>query len=168
MPASKKNKTTPPPTPQNFPVVGIGASAGGLDAFKQLLKAIPEDSGMAYVLVQHLALTHESMLPEILARVTKLPVNEITDDIHLAPNHIYVIPSAKILTATDGVLKLSERTEKYRNFAIDIFFRSLGEVHKELAACCGYRCGRFCFAAPGNSKTTIANQQPLFQRCCAG
>lgn len=134
MSSSKKNNIPPPATPQTFPVIGIGASAGGLQAFKDLLQAIPEDSGMAYVLVQHLAPSHESLLPEILARTTKLPVIEITDDIHLAPNHIYVIPSAKILTAVDGVLKLSGRTEKYRNFCIDIFFRSLGEVHKELAA----------------------------------
>ena len=63
-----------------FPVVGIGASAGGLDAFKKLLKAIPEDSGMAYVLVQHLDPKHESMLPELLQKVTNIPVLEIADD----------------------------------------------------------------------------------------
>jgi len=68
MAAPKRNKTKskPPATVQNFPIVGIGASAGGLDAFKQLLTAIPESSGMAYVLVQHLDPSHESILPEIL------------------------------------------------------------------------------------------------------
>ena len=76
MVASKKNKTKsqPPTTVQNFPIVGIGASAGGLDAFKRLLSAIPEHSGMAFVLVQHLDPSHESILPEILQRVTKIPV----------------------------------------------------------------------------------------------
>ncbi len=134
MSESTKNKSKPQPsaTTQNFPIVGIGASAGGLDAFKRLLKAIPENSGMAYVLVQHLDPSHESILPEILQRVTKIPVIEITDDIPLAPDHIYIIPSNKILTSTDGVLKLSEREKKF-NLSIDVFFTSLAEVHKEFA-----------------------------------
>ncbi len=134
MDAAKKDKIKPPATPQYFPVVGVGASAGGLDAFKQLLTAIPENSGMAYVLVQHLDPSHESMLPEILSRSTKIPVHEITDDIHLAPNHIYIIPSNKILTSTDGVLKLTNRDKKIINLSIDIFFTSLAGVHKEFAA----------------------------------
>jgi len=128
-----KNKPEPPTTVQNFPIIGIGASAGGLDAFKRLLTAIPEVSGMAYVLVQHLDPTHESILPEILQRVTTIPVLEITDDIHLAPDHIYVIPSSKMLFSTDGVLKLIEREKKVLNLSIDIFFTSLAEVHKEFA-----------------------------------
>jgi len=127
------NKTQPPATVQNFPIVGIGASAGGLDAFKRLLTAIPENSGMAYVLVQHLDPSHESILPEILQRVTEIPVYEITDDIHLAPDHIYIIPSNKILTSTDGVLQLSPRNKKILNLSIDIFFTTLAEVHKEFA-----------------------------------
>ncbi len=129
----KKDKQKPPATPQYFPIVGVGASAGGLDAFKRLLKAIPEDSGMAYVLVQHLDPTHESVLPDILSRFTKIPVHEITEDIHLAPDHIYIIPSNKILTSTDGVLKLSPRNKKILNLSIDVFFTSLADVHKELA-----------------------------------
>ena len=130
--AKNKNKSQPTTTVQNFPIVGIGASAGGLDAFKRLLGAISEDSGMAYVLVQHLDPSHESILPEILQRVTTIPVLEITDDIPLAPDHIYIIPSNKMLTSTDGVLKLSDR-EKKINLAIDVFFKSLADVHKELA-----------------------------------
>jgi len=133
MAVPKKNKTQPPATVQNFPVVGIGASAGGLDAFKRLLTAIPESSGMAYVLVQHLDPSHESFLPEILQRVTKIPVHEITEDIHLAPDHIYIIPSNKILTSTDGVLQLAPRDKKILNLSIDIFFTTLAEVHKEFA-----------------------------------
>ncbi len=119
-----------------FPVVGIGASAGGLDAFKKLLKAIPEDSGMAYVLVQHLDPTHESMLPELLQKVTKIPVLEIADDIKVQPNHIYVIPSNKMMVATDGVLLLAPRPAKNRNernLPIDLFFTSLAEVHQSHA-----------------------------------
>ncbi len=133
MATEKKNKTQPHATVQNFPIVGIGASAGGLDAFKRLLTAIPESSGMAYVLVQHLDPSHESMLPEILQRVTKIPVHEITDDIHLAPDHIYTIPANKILTSTDGILQLAPRDKKILNLCINIFFKSLAEVHKEFA-----------------------------------
>ncbi len=116
-----------------FPVVGIGASAGGLDAFKRLLKAIPEDSGMAYVLVQHLDPNHESILPELLQKVTKIPVLEISDDIKVHPNHIYIIPSNKMLVANDGVLQLSPRPPKSKNepnLPIDLFFTSLAEVHQ--------------------------------------
>ncbi len=119
-----------------FPVVGIGASAGGLDAFKKLLKAIPEDSGIAFVLVQHLDPKHESLLPEILQKVTKIPVIEITDDIKVHPDHIYVIPSNKMMVATDGVLLLAPRPVKSnteRNLPIDLFFKSLAEVHQEHA-----------------------------------
>ena len=133
MASPKKNKTPPPATVQNFPIVGIGASAGGLDAFKRLLTAIPESSGMAYILVQHLDPSHESILPEILQRVTKIPVHEITEDIHLAPDHIYIIPSNKILTSTDGVLQLAPREKKILNLSIDVFFTSLADVHKEFA-----------------------------------
>ena len=116
-----------------FPVVGIGASAGGLDAFKKLLKAIPENSGMAYVLVQHLDPDHESLLPSLLQKVTNIPVSEISDDIKVVPDHIYIIPSNKMLVANDGVLQLSPRpskSKKERNLPIDLFFTSLAEVHQ--------------------------------------
>ncbi len=125
-------KLQPPATIQDFPIIGIGASAGGLDAFKRLLQAIPENSGMAFVIVQHLDPAHGSILPEILQRVTKIPVLEITDEIHLAPDHIYVIPPNKMLISVDGVLKLTQRAKKI-NLSIDVFFNSLAEVHKEFA-----------------------------------
>ena len=119
-----------------FPVVGIGASAGGLGAFKKLLNAIPENSGMAYVLVQHLDPSHESLLPEILQKVTPIPVREITDDMTVLPDHIYVIPSNKIMMATDGVLLLAPRPAKGKSeriLPIDLFFTSLAEVHQDHA-----------------------------------
>lgn len=117
----------------NFPVVGIGASAGGLTAFKKLLAAIPEDSGMAYVLVQHLDPNHESLLAELLQKATRIPVLEIADDIKVEPDHIYIIPSNKMLLANDGVLLLSPRpspNKNVRNLPIDLFFSSLAEVHQ--------------------------------------
>src|SRR5215468_8956666 len=79
----------PAPKPVTRPnsIVGVGASAGGLEAFEQLLAALPEDTGMAFVLVQHLAPTHESMLSELLAKATKMPVTEVTDGIQVKKNH---------------------------------------------------------------------------------
>ncbi len=128
-----KSKTL---SPNLFPVVGIGASAGGLDAFKKLLHAIPENSGMAYVLVQHLAPNHESLLPELLQRVTTIPVVQTTDDIKVLPNHIYIIPSNKMMEANNGVLQLTPRASRpdnTLNHPIDLFFKSLAEVYQSHA-----------------------------------
>jgi two-component system, chemotaxis family, CheB/CheR fusion protein len=116
-----------------FPVIGVGASAGGLDAFKELVKAIPEDSGMAYIFIQHLSPQYESILVEILQKGTKLPVLEITDNLKVIANHIYIIPSNKYLTANDGVLQLHPRIKGEKSNTIDIFFISLAEIHQEHA-----------------------------------
>src|ERR1700726_4479174 len=117
-----------------FPVIGVGASAGGLEAFRRLLKAIPENSGMAYILVQHLEPTHESILKDLLQKVTKIPIHEITNNVRVEPNQIYIIPSNKILTANDGVLQLSPRPPRNeKNMPIDVFFNSLAEVHQSHA-----------------------------------
>jgi chemotaxis response regulator CheB len=74
------------------PVVGVGASAGGLEAFTQMLQALPVDTGMAFVLIQHLAPTRPSLLAEILSRATRMPVVEVHDEPRVQPNHVYVIP----------------------------------------------------------------------------
>lgn len=116
-----------------FPVVGIGASAGGLEAFKELLPAIPKDSGMAYILIQHLAPHHESILTEILQKSTKLPVIEIVDNIKVLPDHVYIIPSNRSLIANDGKLQLEPLVKGERLNTIDIFFTSLSEIHQEHA-----------------------------------
>ena len=89
------------PSTNLFLVVGIGASAGGLEAFKQLIKAIPVDSGMAYILFQHLDPSPDSILCELLQKFTLIPVHEITDKIHVEPDNIYVVPPNKLLTAND-------------------------------------------------------------------
>jgi len=121
-------------SPSLFPVVGVGASAGGLEAFKRLIKAIPEDSGMAYILVQHMEPTHESILSDLLQKVTPIPVLEIANNVHVEPDHIYIIPSNKLLTATDGVLQLSPRPPRSEKIMpIDVFFTSLAEVHQNHA-----------------------------------
>ncbi|CAM4232265.1 CheR family methyltransferase [Gillisia limnaea] len=116
-----------------FPVVGIGASAGGLKAFKSFVTSIPEKSGIAYVLVQHLDPNHTSLLPEILQKVTKIKVLEITDDIDVEPDNIYILPSNKMLLANDGILKLEPRPKPEKgknNLPIDLFFNSLANVHQ--------------------------------------
>lgn len=117
-----------------FPVVGIGASAGGLDAVKEFLKALPAKSGMAFVFIQHLSPNHESILPELLQKVTPFPVQAITDNIHLERDHLYIIPQNKIVTTEDGILKLAplDKKNKQSNI-IDLFFSSLGIVHQDYA-----------------------------------
>jgi len=120
-------------TPQ-FPVVGIGASAGGLDAVRSFLKALPAKSGMAYVFIQHLSPKHISILPEILQKITPFPVHLITDNIHLAPDNLYIIPQNKVVIATDGILKLAPLDESNsKGKTIDLFFSSLGVVHQSYA-----------------------------------
>ena len=129
MAQSKKKNKTNAPSSNEFPVVGVGASAGGLEAFKRLIRAIPESSGMAFILVQHLEPNHESLLPEILQKGTPLPVEEITDNVHVRPNHIYIIPSNRLLIAEDGHLRLKPRPRDKKSMPIDLFFSSLAEVH---------------------------------------
>ena len=136
--ANGKTKPTKEPdhSTKLFPVVGIGASAGGLEAYKKLLPAIPVNSGMAYVLVQHIDPTHQSLLTVLLQKTTAIPVIEITDKVQVQPDHIYVIPSNKMLMAKDNILQLSPRPAKnkvQRNEVIDIFFTSLAEVYEAYA-----------------------------------
>ena len=112
-----------------FPIVGIGASAGGLEAFRQLLQNLPADTGAAFVLVQHLSPTHESILPDLLARSTAMPVGEARDVEKIEPDHVYVIPSQMDLAITDGHLKLLPRAAPPEwHMPIDLFFRTLAEV----------------------------------------
>src|ERR1700722_16497449 len=87
-----------------FPVVGVGASAGGLEAFTQLLEHLPAASGMAYVLIQHLDPTHASQLPEILARKSAMPVREIRGDTRVQADHVYVIAASENLRIEKGIL----------------------------------------------------------------
>jgi len=120
--------------PDLFPVVGVGASMGGLEAFKRMIRAIPQHPGMAFILVQHLEPTHESLLPELLQKVARLPVEVVTDHVQVKPDRIYIIPANKMLVAVDGHLQLSPRPPKNeRNMPIDVFFTSLAEVHQSRA-----------------------------------
>lgn len=126
-----KNKKT---IAAKFPVVGIGASAGGLDALKKIIAAIPGDSGMAYMILQHLSPDYTSNLSEILSKHSSIPVSDIIHDINLVPNHIYIIPENNNVIAINGVLKLKFRTRnEKRNNIIDIFFESLAQSQKTFA-----------------------------------
>lgn len=131
---SKKRSTPSTKVPQDFTIVGLGASAGGVEAFQKFVAAIPKNSGMAYVMVLHLHPNHESLLPEILSKSTELPVVEISDEVNIKPDHIYTIPENKILITVDGVLKLLPREgDAPFTYSIDIFFSSLGEIHENNA-----------------------------------
>ncbi len=109
-----------------FPVVGIGASAGGLEAFHDFFGALDADTGMAFVLVPHLSPTHESMMAQILARSTAMPVIEVQDEPTVEPNHVYVIPPDRSMVIEGGKLRLFPRGAGPRR-AIDQFLHSLAE-----------------------------------------
>jgi PAS domain S-box-containing protein len=117
-----------------IPIVGIGASAGGLEAFTQLLHALPANTGMAYVLVQHLEPRHESMLTKLLTHATAMPVHEVREGMRIEPNHVYVIPANADLSLMDGLLHVvGRRAPAGRHLPIDYFMRSLAETRKSQA-----------------------------------
>jgi len=117
-----------------FPIVGVGASAGGLEAYRHMLQALPRDAGAALVLVQHLDPTHTSLLSEILARSTSMPVREVQGELAVEPNHIYVIPPGRTMVIAGGVLRLLPREQtRSPHRPIDVFLRSLAESQRHLA-----------------------------------
>ena len=116
----------------SFPVVSVGASAGGLEAFLQLLQALPADTGMAFVLVQHLAPAHPSALAEILSRSTQMAVREVQDEPIVQPNHVYVIPPDRSMIIVRGTLQLLPR-ELGLHRPVDQFFRALAEDSRHQA-----------------------------------
>ena len=117
-----------PPPHSPFPIVGVGASAGGLEAFSQLLGHLPDQPGMAFVLVQHLDPRHESHLSELLARSTRMPVLQATDGLPVEPDHVYVIPPNTDMEIAHGRLRVTPRAEtSARHLAVDHFMRSLAK-----------------------------------------
>ena len=127
-PARKQRESEAEP---NFPVAGIGASAGGLEAFVQLLKGLPPDTGMAFVLVQHLDPKHDSQLAGLLEKATQMPVCEAVDGLILRPNRVHVMPSNVLMTVASGRLVLAPRGDAM--LPIDCFLRSLAADRGELA-----------------------------------
>lgn len=112
----------------HIPIVGIGASAGSLEAFEAFVQALPEDFGIAYVLIVHLDPSHVSILPEIIQKKTKMMVSQITDNMKIMPDHIYIIPPNRDLAILNGALQLLE-VKKFHgaNLPIDTFFRLLAQ-----------------------------------------
>ncbi|HEV2363142.1 MAG TPA: chemotaxis protein CheB [Caulobacteraceae bacterium] len=124
---------TVPPKPGLPLIVGIGASAGGFEAFKSFLGAMPSDSGMAFVLVQHLSPDHTSMLAELLGRVTSMSVTEATDGAPVEANRVFVIPPNSTLTIAGGRLAVCRPAPPHNRRPIDTFFQSLAEDQGEKA-----------------------------------
>jgi two-component system, chemotaxis family, CheB/CheR fusion protein len=118
----------------HFPIVGIGASAGGLEALEQFLGNVTENSGIAYVVVQHLDPTHKGMLPELLQRISKMKVFQVKDRMIVRPNCVYVIPPNKTMSISKGILHLHKPVQsRGQRLPIDYFFYSLAGDSKEYA-----------------------------------
>ncbi|WP_432740245.1 chemotaxis protein CheB [Methylobacter sp. G7] len=134
-PTPSPRSKNPPPQNSDFPIVGLGASAGGLEAFEQFFRHAQPDSGMAFVLVSHLDPSHASILTEILQRITTMPVVEAQDQMHVMPNQVYVIPPNRDMTIFHGALQLSIPAMPHgQRMPIDAFLRSLAEDQAEKAS----------------------------------
>jgi two-component system CheB/CheR fusion protein len=117
---------------KDFPIVGIGASAGGLEAIEQFLRHVPKESGMAFIIVQHLDPTHKGIMHELLRRATSMEVFQVKDRMRIKPNCVYVIPPNKDMSILHGVLHLFEpTTPRGLRLPIDFFLRSLASDRQE-------------------------------------
>jgi len=120
----------------SFPIIGMGASAGGLESFELFFRKMPPKSGMAFVLVSHLDPGHASMLTEILQRNTSMPVVEALDQLKVEPNHVYIIPPNRDMSIFHGTLQLSvPEAQRGQRMPIDLFLRSLADELGEKAIC---------------------------------
>jgi chemotaxis methyl-accepting protein methylase len=134
---NKQAKSSPKDTPARqeslpFSIVGIGASAGGLEALENFLGHVPENSGMAFVIIQHLDPTHKGIMPELLQRITKMKVFQVRDRMRVKPNCVYVIPPNKDMSILHGVLHLFEPlAPRGLRLPIDFFLRSLADDRQE-------------------------------------
>jgi len=136
--ASQRGKRVNPrkPPPQDTLIVGIGASAGGLEAFKEFFTLMPADSTLAFVLVQHLAPDHQSLLAELIGRTTTMPVVEATHGTRVEPRHVYVIPPNATLTIAGGVLQVCKPAPpREHRLPINTFFTSLAADQGDRAVC---------------------------------
>ena len=123
-------------TPEPFPVVAMGASAGGLEAFQKFFAAMPRDGGMAFVLAQHLDPRHVTLMPELLGRTTSMPVEQVKDHTPVKPDHVYVIPPNAVLTIEGGHLRVRvPPPDKGPRMPIDSLFHSLAEDQGPNAIC---------------------------------
>jgi two-component system, chemotaxis family, CheB/CheR fusion protein len=115
----------------DFLIVGIGASAGGVQALKEFFEQVSADSGVAYVVILHLSPDHDSRLAEVLQTVAQIPVEQVREKTRLEPNHVYVVPPNQHLAMHDGVVDVSPNLSvEERRAPVDIFFRTLAESHQ--------------------------------------
>jgi two-component system CheB/CheR fusion protein len=122
-----KTNGTPLLSETDHYIIAIGASAGGLEPIHELFDNMPENTNFSFVVVQHLSPDHKSLMSELLAKHTTMPIVEAAENMSLKPNHIYLIPSKKVMTLSDGQLKLHDKDRhQVPNNAIDTFFESLG------------------------------------------
>jgi two-component system CheB/CheR fusion protein len=129
-----KKKTASDLRPKPFPIVGFGASAGGIEAFTKLLQHLNPDLGMAYVLIMHLSPNHKSALAEIVQSTTKMRVQTVKDGMEVMANNVYVIPPNTFMSLVDGHLKLAPRSvTAIGNFAVDYFLTALASIYKNNA-----------------------------------
>ena len=120
----------------SFPIVGVGASAGGLKALKSLLGHLPDKPALAFVVIQHLDPTRESLVPQLLSKLTGMQVCQVEHETHVQPNRVYVLPPGKYLSISGGELHLSEPDRpRSSRMAIDFFLRSLAtdQHHRAVA-----------------------------------
>ncbi len=126
-----KNTSAKDLLPKPFPIVGIGASAGGIEAFISLLKYLDPNLGMAYVLIMHLSPHHKSALAEIVRSKTTMPVHTVKDGMEVKANNIFVIPPNTFMSVVDGHLKLAPRSlSSIGNFGVDYFLTGLASIYK--------------------------------------
>ncbi|MEJ2503888.1 MAG: chemotaxis protein CheB, partial [Gemmatimonadota bacterium] len=121
-----------PEADRSLNLVAIGASAGGIAALRALFEAVPEETGIAFVVVMHLSPEHESQLAEVLQPHVKIPVRQVRERTRIRPDQVYVIPPDRSMAVTDGHLELSEFEEpRGRRSPIDTFFRTVAEIHPD-------------------------------------
>src|SRR5436190_2173880 len=122
------------PPDGHFPIVGLGASAGGIQALRDFFAEVPNDSGMAYVVILHMSPEHESKLAEILQVTSSIPVTQVRQRVKVEPNHVYVIPPNQNLPMIDGHLDLKSMIgAEERRSPVDLFFRTLAETNEDRA-----------------------------------
>jgi PAS domain S-box-containing protein len=120
----------------NCPIVAIGASAGGLEAYKELMENTPTNTGAAYVLIPHLSPNHKSVLDEILSHHTKMPVIQVDTTSEIKPNHVFIVPPNRNLKiSSDGLHPTTIKSSDKTNKPIDFFLRSLAKAHREKSIC---------------------------------
>ena len=117
-------------------VVGIGASAGGIEALQEFFREVPADSGSAYVVILHLSPDHDSQLAQVLQHTALMPVTQVTEQVTIEPNHVYVVPPNKLLRLEDRSIIVDAITrQEERRAPVDLFFRSLADAQGSRAAC---------------------------------